>query len=63
MRDENEIRKKIDEWEEKQDDSTPADAWTIDDSKTRNDQEISEYIYGVIDALLWVIGDESGMAI
>lgn len=58
-----EIYKKIEEWDEKKDNSCPAFLWTSYDSKTRNDQEIQEYIFGVIDALLWVIGDNSGKMI
>ncbi|MBQ1573246.1 MAG: hypothetical protein IIZ78_19155 [Clostridiales bacterium] len=63
MKDRDEIYKKIEEWDEKIDNACPAFLWTSYDSRTRNDQEVQEYILGVIDALLWVIGDNSGKTI
>lgn len=63
MKDRDEICKKIEEWDEKIDNACPAFLWTSYDSRTRNDQEVQEYILGVIDALLWVISDNSGKTI
>lgn len=63
MKDRDAICKKIDEWDAKIDSACPAFLWTSNDSRTRNDQEVQEYILGVIDALLWVVGDNSGKMI
>lgn len=50
MKSRNEIEKKINYWLDKLE----------DEKRFKND---CEYIFGIIDALLWVIGDESGKAI
>ena len=63
MKTHNEICEKIYEWDEKIKKATPASLWTSDDELYRNDQEVEEYCLGVIDALLWVVEDESGKAI
>ena len=46
-------------------DAIPATLWTSDDQlyNQNGEQAVEEYILGVIDALLWVIGDNSGKMI
>lgn len=61
MKGRDEICKKIEEWELNIEDSVPAFYWSM--YKTENGQDIREYIFGIIDALLWVIGDNSGKMI
>jgi hypothetical protein len=64
MKTTSEIYEKINEWVEKlRSEATQASWWTSDDELFRNDQEVEEYCLGVIDALLWVIGDKSGKTI
>ena len=49
MKNRNEIEKKIEYW--------------MDRVGKSKDKEEKEWIFGIIDALLWVIDDESGMKI
>lgn len=65
MKTTDEIYKKIDEWDAKFKDAIPATLWTSDDQlyNQNGEQAVEEYILGVIDALLWVIGDNSGKMI
>ncbi len=58
MKNWNEITEKINEYMEKLDEKRTGEA------EFEHEEELErEWYYGIIDALLWVLGDESGMAI
>lgn len=58
MKNWNEITEKINEYMEKLDENRTGEAEFEDEEELER-----EWYYGIIDALLWVIGDESGKAI
>lgn len=58
MKNWNEITEKINEYMEKLDENR-----TGEEEFEREEKLQQEWYYGIIDALLWVIDDESGMAI
>ena len=58
MKNWNEITEKINEYMEKLDENRTGEAEFEQEEKLQQ-----EWYYGIIDALLWVIGDESGKAI